>query len=125
MILWVFIEFFGVKIVITDIYRYLPIFYRHLPIFYRYFTDIFLEILAQEHVLHSLDFLVEKSVIFPDFSSDRFSLCFFFLVPVENRFFDDISIEKKRFFIPWLKVSLFVLLYFFIIINFFFYFRRC
>ena len=44
MILWVFIEFFGVKIVITDIYRYfidiyryLPIFYRYLSIFYRYF----------------------------------------------------------------------------------------
>ena len=46
MILWVFIKFFGVKIVITDIYQYLPIFtdiYRYLPIFYRYlpiFTDI-------------------------------------------------------------------------------------
>ena len=43
MILWVFIKKFGVKIVITDIYRYLPIFYRYLPIFYRYlpiFTDI-------------------------------------------------------------------------------------
>ena len=51
MILWVFIKFFGVKIVITDIYRYftdiyrylpifidiLLIFYRYLPIFYRYF----------------------------------------------------------------------------------------
>ena len=36
MILWVFIKIFGVKIVITDIYRYLPIFYRYLPIFYRY-----------------------------------------------------------------------------------------
>ena len=52
MILWVFIEFFGVKIVIIDIYRYftdiLPIFfhkfqYKHacstvtiLPIFRRY-----------------------------------------------------------------------------------------
>ena len=43
MILWVFIKFFGVKIVITDIYRYLPIFTDILPIFtdiYRYFTDI-------------------------------------------------------------------------------------
>ena len=39
MILWVFIEFFGVKIVTTDI----------LLIFtdiYQYFTDIFLEIPA-------------------------------------------------------------------------------
>ena len=47
MILWVFIEFFGVKIVITDIYRY--------------FTDIFFsEIPAQARVLHSRDFSVEK-----------------------------------------------------------------
>ena len=29
MILWVFIKIFGVKIVITDFYRYLPIFYRY------------------------------------------------------------------------------------------------
>ena len=86
MILWVFIKFFGVKIVITDIYRY-------LPIFYRYFTDIFSKIPAQAHVLHSRDFSVEKSVfpifrrkigdftdfspIFPliDFSSDFSSRC--------------------------------------------------
>ena len=51
MILWVFIEFFGVKIVITDIYRY-----------------FFSEIPAQARVLHSRDFLVEKSV-FSDFSA--------------------------------------------------------
>ena len=37
MILWVFIKNFGVKIVITNIYRYLPIFTDILPIFYRYF----------------------------------------------------------------------------------------
>ena len=104
MILWVFIKNFGVKIVITDIYRYLPIFYRYLPIFtdiyrylpifyqyftdiYRYFTDIFSKIPAQARVLHSRDFSVEKSVFsdfsaknrrfyrfFPDFSSDRFFL---------------------------------------------------
>ena len=74
MILWVFIEFFGVKIVITDIYRYftdiyryLPIFYRYLSIFtdiYRYFTDIFLEIPAHARVLHNRDFSVEKLVFF-------------------------------------------------------------
>ena len=46
MILWVFIEFFGVKIVITDIYRY--------------FTNIFTEIPAQAHVLHNRDFSAEK-----------------------------------------------------------------
>ena len=34
MILWVFIEFFGVQIVITDIYRY-------FTNIYLYFTDIF------------------------------------------------------------------------------------
>ena len=50
MILWVFIEFFGVKIIITDIYRY--------------FTDIFSEIPTQARVLHSRDFSVEKSVFF-------------------------------------------------------------
>ena len=32
MILWVFIEFFGVKIIITDIYRYFIDIYRY---FYR------------------------------------------------------------------------------------------
>ena len=96
MILWVFIEFFGVKIVITDI----------LPIF----TDIFSEISAQARVLYSRDFSVEKWVFSdfsaknrrfyrfsPDFSSDQFSLCFFFSVPAENRFFGDISTEKKIF----------------------------
>ena len=35
MILWVFIKIFGVKIVITDIYRYLSIFYRY---FFRNFS---------------------------------------------------------------------------------------
>ena len=60
MILWVFIEFFGVKIVITDIYRYFTDIYRYLLIFYRYFTDIFSEIPAQARVLHSRDFSVEK-----------------------------------------------------------------
>ena len=39
-------------------YRYLPIFYRYLPIF----TDIFSEIPAQTHVLHSRDFSMKKSV---------------------------------------------------------------
>ena len=112
MILWVFIEFFGVKIVITDIYRYLPIFTDILPIF----TDIFSEIPAQAHVLHSGDFSVENSVFSefsvknqrfyrfpPDFSSDRFFLCFFFSVPAENRFFGDISVEKTNFFVPDLQ----------------------
>ena len=42
MILGVFIEFFGVKIVITDIYRYLPIFYQYLSIFYRYLPIFYL-----------------------------------------------------------------------------------
>ena len=41
MILWVFIKIFGVKIVITDIYRYftdiLPIFTDILPIFFQKF----------------------------------------------------------------------------------------
>ena len=81
MILWVFIKFFGVKIVITDIYRY-------FTDIYRYFTDVFSKIPAQARVLHSCDFSVEKSVFsdfstknrrfyqfFPDFSSDFSSRC--------------------------------------------------
>ena len=95
MILWVFIEFFGVKIVITDIYRY--------------FTDIFTEIIAQARVLHSRNFLVENQYFlifrwkiddFIDFSSDRFFLYFFFSLPTKNRFFDDISAEKNDFWFP-------------------------
>ena len=61
MILWVFIEFFGVKIVITDIYR-------DFTDIYRYFTDIFSGIPTQACMLHSRDFSVEKSVFF-DFSA--------------------------------------------------------
>ena len=34
---WVFIEFFGVKIVITDIYRYFTDIYRYFTDIYRYF----------------------------------------------------------------------------------------
>ena len=63
MILWVFIEIFGVKIVITDIYRY--------------FTDIFSEIPAQTRVLHNSDFSVEKSV-FSDFSAKNMRFYRFF-----------------------------------------------
>ena len=37
MILWVFIKFFGVKIVITDIYRYFTDIYRYLSIFFQKF----------------------------------------------------------------------------------------
>ena len=90
MILWVFIKNFGVKIVITDIYRYI--------------TDIFSEILAQACMLHSRDFSVEKSV-FSDFLAKnrrfyRFFLYFFFLVLAESRFFGDISAEKTDFFVP-------------------------
>ena len=119
MILWVFIEFFGIKIVITDIYRYLSIFYRYLLIFtdiLPIFTNIFLEIRAQVRVLHSCDFSVEKSVFsdfsvknrrfcqfFLDFSSDRFFLCFFFSMSAENRFFSNISAEKNDFLLPDFK----------------------
>ena len=87
--------------------------YRYLPIFYRYFINIFSEISAQARVLHSRDFSVEKLVFsefsaknqrfyrfFLDFSSDKFFLCFFFSVPTENRFFDDISAEKNDFLFP-------------------------
>ena len=99
---WVFIEFFGVKIVITNIYRYLPIFIDILLIFFQKFQH--------KRVLYSRDFLVEKSVFsdfstknrrfywfFHGFSFDRFFHCFFFSVPAENRFFDDISVENRFF----------------------------
>ena len=94
MILWVFIKNFGVKIVITYIYRN--------------FSDIFSEIPVQAHVFHSRDFSVKKLVFFDLFSEKSailsifllYFLCFFFSVPAENRFFNDISTEKKQFFIP-------------------------
>ena len=95
MILWVFIEFFGVKIVITDI----------LPIYidiYQYFTDIFSEIPAHAYVLHSRDFLVEKSVFSnftPIFFYFRLSFAKIFSMPAENQFFCDISAEKSEFFV--------------------------
>ena len=104
-------------------YRYLPIFYGYLPIFYRYFTDIYryLPIFYQYFFRNSSTsacapqsrFFGGKSVFsdfsvknlrfyrfFPDFSSHRFFLCFFFLVLAENRFFGDISTEKTDFFVP-------------------------
>ena len=70
---------FGVKIVISDIYRY-----------FTYITDIFSEISAQARVLHSCDFLVEKS-IFSDFSAKnrpfyKIFLCFSFSVPAKTDF---------------------------------------
>ena len=74
MILWIFIKFFRVKIIITDIYRYLPIFFNILPIF----IDIFSKIPAQARVLHSRDFSVEKTV-FSDFSVKNRQFYRFFL----------------------------------------------
>ena len=55
MILWVFIEFFRVKIVITDIFSEIP---------------------TQAYVLHSRDFSVEKSTILPIFTLIDFSSTF-------------------------------------------------
>ena len=88
MILWVFIKFFGVKIVITDIYRYFTDIYRYLPIFYRYFTniyryftDIFSKIPAQARVLHSRDFSVEKISFFRFFGEKSA------ILPIFPRFF--------------------------------------
>ena len=111
MILWVFIKNFGVKIVITDIYRYLPIFYRYLPIFCRYlpifYRYFFENSCTSVRVPQSqffggkigfFRFFGEKSAILPIFS--RFFLLFFFSVPAENRFFDEISAEKTNFLFP-------------------------
>ena len=96
MILWVFIELFGVKIVITDIYRY---FFKNSSTSARAPQSRFFG-----GKIGIFRFFGEKSAIlpiflrfFPDFSSDRFFLCFFFSVPAENRFFDDTSIGKNNF----------------------------
>ena len=77
MILWVFIEFFGAKIVITDIYRYfidiLPIFTDILPIFYRYFfKNQYFPIFRRK-----IGYFIDFSPIFPliDFSSTFSSWC--------------------------------------------------
>ena len=55
MILGVFIEFFEVKIVITDIYRYFTDNYQYFTDICRYFSDIFSEILAHARVRKSLE----------------------------------------------------------------------
>ena len=109
MILWVFIEFFGVKIVITDI---LPIFTDILLIFHRYLS-IFFQKFQHKCACSTVAIFQWKIGIFqfsaknrrfyqffPDFSSDQFFLCFFFSVPAENRLFGDISVEKTDFFVP-------------------------
>ena len=100
---WVFIEFFGVKIVITDIYRYLLIFYQYLPIF----TDI-LPILIQKflhkHACSTVAIFRWKNRYFSIFRrkiDNRFFLCLFISVPAENRFID----RKNRFFCPWSTVT--------------------
>ena len=78
MILWVFIKIFGVKIVITDIYRYFTNILLIFTDIYRYFTDIFSKVPAQARVLHSRDFSVEKSG-FSDFSAKNRRFYRFFL----------------------------------------------
>ena len=93
MILWVVIEFFGVKIVITDI---LSIFTDILLIFF--FRNSNTNSSTSARAPQSR-FFCGKIGDFIDFSSDRFFLCFFFSVPTENRFFDDISNEKKHDFL--------------------------
>ena len=81
--------------------------YRYLPIFYRYFfRNSSTSARAPQSRFFSgkigiFRFFGEKSAILPIFP--RFFLCFFFSVPAENRFFDDISTEKKRFFVPWVQ----------------------
>ena len=82
-------------------YRYLPIFYRYLLIFFQKFQH--------KRVCSIVAIFRWKNRrfyrVFPDFSSDRFFLCFFFSVPVENQFFGDIG-RKKRFFVPWTDMAL-------------------
>ena len=63
MILWVFIKFFGVKIVITDIYQ---IFYRYLPIFYRYLS-IFFQKFLHKRACSTVAIFGWKNRVFPIF----------------------------------------------------------
>ena len=108
-------------------YRYLLIFTDILPIFtdiYLYFTDIlsiytdilpiFFQKFQHKHACSTVAIFWWKNRFFSNFSaknrrfyrffphffSDRFFLNFFFSVPAENRFFDDISTEKIDFLFP-------------------------
>ena len=117
MILWVFIKIFGVKIVITDIYRYFTDIYRYFTDILPIFTDI-LPIFFQKF-LHKCacstvaifrwknrffpifrrkigDF-TDFSPIFPliDFSSDFSSRC-----RPKTDFSAKISAEKTDFLFP-------------------------
>ena len=110
MILWVFIKNFGVKIGITDIYRYFTDIYRYFTDIYRYFFKKFCTSARAPQSrffggkigffrffggkIGFFRFFGEKSVILPIF------LRFFFSVLAENRFFDEISAEKTDFLFP-------------------------
>ena len=125
MILWVFIKNFGVKIVITDIYRYVPIFYRYLPIFtdilpifYRYF---FKNSCTSARAPQSrffggkigfFRFVGEKSAILPIFS--RFFLwsifpLIFLLGAGRKPIFQRNIGRKNRFFVPYFQLGYLVL----------------
>ena len=108
MILGVFIEFFGVKIVIglsknhcdliltvrfdlSQNSRYLPIFYRYLPIYLRYFfrnsSTCAREIKVSKFHRYFVDF--------SDFLAKQFVLG-----STDNRYFG----RKNRNFVSWLQV---------------------
>ena len=86
MILWVFIEFFGVKIVITDIYRY--------------FTDIFFRNSSTSACAPQSRFFGVKSAILPIFPLIDFPL-FFLLGANQKPIFRQYIGPKKRFFVPY------------------------
>ena len=78
MILWVFIEFFGVKIIITDIYRYLLIFTNILSIFTN-ILSIFFQKFQHKRAYSTIAIFRWKNRLFyrffPDFSSTFYSRC--------------------------------------------------
>ena len=82
MILWVFIDFSGVKVVFTDIYRY--------------FIDMFFQKFQHKRACSTVAVFRWKSV-FSDFLFYRFFLCFLFSASAENRFFCNISAKKNDF----------------------------
>ena len=75
--------------------------YRYLPIFFQKFLHKCARAPQSQFFdgkIGSFLFFGEKSTILPIFP--RFFFCFFFSMPTENRFLNDISAEKNEFLFP-------------------------
>ena len=116
MILWVFIEFFGIKIVIRlsknhydlilktgfDLSQNIP----YLLIFYRY---NFIEISGISDIS---SIFRQFFIYFFDFLANQLSVGNIVSGPIDNRYFDDITIEKTEilFLAHNLPISAFVII---------------